>query len=126
VSNNFGGCPAPPFSGVVGSDRGYGMNISSRVNRAGFTGTRGVLVSAVPSAGVGGPAPSLGRPGIEVMRFALTGEVYRRVAVAVSAMSAHAGEHPIGQRQIATDGTARWSFTGLRRRGAHLAAGRSA
>jgi TetR/AcrR family transcriptional regulator len=30
------------------------VNVGSRVNRAGFTGTRGVPVSAVPSAGVGG------------------------------------------------------------------------
>jgi len=41
------------------------VNVGSRFNRAGFTGTRGVLVSAVPSAGVGGPAPLLGGPGIE-------------------------------------------------------------
>ena len=60
---NSGECSAPPFSGVVGSGRGCGVNVSSRVIRAGFTGTRRVLVSAVPSAGVGGPAPLLGGPG---------------------------------------------------------------
>jgi hypothetical protein len=36
------------------------MNVGSRFYRAGFTGTRGVLVSAVPSAGIGGPASMLG------------------------------------------------------------------
>ena len=43
------------------------MNVDSRFNRAGFTGTQWVLISAVPSAGVGGPAFTLGGPGIEVM-----------------------------------------------------------
>lgn len=46
----------PPFSGVVGSRRGCSMNVSSRVNRAGFTGTRRVLVSAVSSAEYAGPS----------------------------------------------------------------------
>jgi hypothetical protein len=78
VSNSFHECSTPPFSGVVGSACGRGVNVSSRVNRAGFTGTRGVLVSAVPSAGVG---------------------------VAVNRMSAAAGEHAIGQRQVAANGT---------------------
>ena len=60
-------CSTPPFSSVVGSGPGWGVNVGSRVIRAGFTGTRRVLVSAVPSAGVGGPAPLLGGPGVEVV-----------------------------------------------------------
>ena len=55
---------APPFSGVVSSGRWFGVNVGSRVIRAGFTDTREVLVYPVPSAGVGGPAPLLGGPGI--------------------------------------------------------------
>jgi hypothetical protein len=73
------------------------LNVSSRVIRAGFTGTRRVLVSAVPWAVVGGPAPLLGGPGIEVMLLAPAGKVHRGVAIAVGGMSAHAGEYPIGQ-----------------------------
>jgi hypothetical protein len=46
VLNNSVECWAPPFSGVVGSGRWCGVNVGSRVIRAGFTGTRGVLVSA--------------------------------------------------------------------------------
>ena len=61
-----------------------------------------MLVSAVPSAGEGGPAPLLGGPGVEVMLLAPAGEIDRRVAVEVSGVSARAGEHPIGQGQIAT------------------------
>ena len=52
-------CLAPPFSGVVGSGRWCGVNVGSRVVQAGFTDTRGVVVRAVLSAGVGalsGPA----------------------------------------------------------------------
>lgn len=62
-----GECSTPPFSGVVGSGRGCGVNVGSRVIRAGFTGTRGVLVSAVPSAGVGGPASCLGVRGSMIL-----------------------------------------------------------
>ena len=40
--------------------RRCGANVSFRVIRAGFTGTRRVLVSAVPSADIGGPASCLG------------------------------------------------------------------
>jgi len=58
VSNNSVDCSTLPFSGIVGSRRWCGMDVGCRVNRAGFTGTRGVLISAVPSAGVGGPAPA--------------------------------------------------------------------
>lgn len=53
------GLQTPPFSGVVGS-RHDGVNVGSRVFRAGFTGTRRVLVSAFPSAGIGDPASCLG------------------------------------------------------------------
>jgi hypothetical protein len=106
MSNNLSECSAPPVSGVVCSGRWCGVNVGSRFNRAGFTGTLWVLVSAVPSAGVGGPAPLLGGPGIEVMLFGPAGEIRCGVQVAVSGMSAHAGEHPIGQGQIATDGPA--------------------
>ena len=59
------------------------MNVSSRVIRAGFTGTRWLLVSAVPSAGIGGPAPLLGGPGIEVMLLAPSGQIDRGVEVAL-------------------------------------------
>jgi hypothetical protein len=103
MPNNSEECSAPPFSGVIGSGRWCWVNVSSRFFRAGFTGTRGVLVSAVPSAGVGGPAPLLGGPGFEVMRLAPAGEIYRRVEVAVGGMSALAGERPIAQGQIAMD-----------------------
>jgi len=109
VSNSFVECSTPPFSGVVGSGCGCGVNVGSRVNRAGFTGTRGVLVSAVPSAGVGGPAPMLGGPGIQgwiVVFLAPAGQVDRGVGVAINRMSAAAGEHAIGQRQVAANGTA--------------------
>jgi hypothetical protein len=91
VSNNSIECSAPPFSGVVGSGRGCGVNVGSRVIRAGFTGTRGVLVSAVPSTGVGNPAAMLGGPGIEVeivMLLAPAGEIHRGIQVAISGMSA--------------------------------------
>ena len=64
VSDISGECSAPPFSGVVGSGRWSGVNFGSRVFRAGFTNTQRVLVSAVPSASVGGPASLLGGPGI--------------------------------------------------------------
>src|SRR3984893_2847952 len=100
-SSKSAACAAPPFSGVVGSGRGCGVNVGSRVIRAGFTGTRGVLVSAVPSAGVGRPASLLGGPGIPgwiVVFLAPAGQVDRGVAVAVGGMSAIAGENPVGQR----------------------------
>jgi hypothetical protein len=86
------------------------VNVGSRFFRAGFTGTRGVLVSAVPSAGVGGPASVLGGPGIVcwiLMGLSPAGEVDRGNVVAIGAMSAPAGEHPVGQRQIDIEGTAR-------------------
>ena len=85
------------------------MNVSSRFIRAGFTGTRGVLVSAVPSASVGGPASVLGGPGIEgwiVMGLSAAGQIGCGVGVSVGGMSAAAGEHAIGQCQIAANGTA--------------------
>ena len=75
------------------------MNVSSRVIRAGFTGTRRVLVRAVPSAGIGGPASVLGGPGIVVMLMiglAPAGQVHRGVAVAIGTISAAADEDPIG------------------------------
>jgi hypothetical protein len=84
------------------------MNVSSRVIRAGFTGTRGVLVSAVPSAGVGGPASVLGGPGIEgwiLMGLGPAGQIHRGVPVTISRMPAPAGEHPIGKFQIAVNGS---------------------
>ena len=77
-----------------------------RFFRAGFTSTYGVLVSAVPSSGIGGPAPLLGGPGIEVKLLAPAGDVHRGAAVAVSGVSTGAIERAIGQCQIATDGTA--------------------
>ena len=76
------------------------MNVGSRVFRAGFTGTRGVLVSAVPSAGVGGPASLLGGPGIWwglVLRLTPLGEVGRCVGVSGDAVPVGAGVGPIGQ-----------------------------
>ena len=85
------------------------MNVGSRVIRAGFTGTRGVLVSAVPSAGVGGPAPLLGGPGVEVMLLAPAGDVHRGVAVPIGGIFAAAGEYPIGQPQTGVDGPALWA-----------------
>jgi hypothetical protein len=48
----------------------------------------------------------LGVRGVEVMLLAPAGEIDRGVQVAVSGMSAHAGQHPVGQRQIAADGAA--------------------
>jgi hypothetical protein len=108
VWNNSGEYSAPPFSGVVGSGRWCGANVSSRFIRAGFTGTRRVLVSAVPSAGVGDPAPLLGGPGMEgwiVMGFSPAGEVSRGIGVAVSGMPAPAGEHAISQREVVADDT---------------------
>jgi hypothetical protein len=71
------------------------VNLCSRFNRAGFTGTPRVLVSAVPSAGVGGPALLLGGPGIVVMLLAPAGQVDRGVEVAISSVSARASEHPV-------------------------------
>jgi hypothetical protein len=64
---------APPSSGVIGSGRWRGLNVSSRFIRAGFTSTHAVPVSAVPSAGIGDPASLLGGPGIEVMLLAPAG-----------------------------------------------------
>jgi len=85
------------------------VNVGSRVIRAGFTGTRWVLVSAVPSAGVGGPASLLGGPGIGVvllmMVLAPASQVDRSVGVAVCAMSTITCEHPVSQGQIAVNGT---------------------
>jgi hypothetical protein len=106
VSNNSGECSAPPFSGVVSSDRGCGPNVGSRVIPAGFTGTCGVLVSAVPSAGVGGPAPLREGPGIRgwiVMGLSPTGQIRRGVTIAIGGMSTAANEDPIGECQIAVD-----------------------
>ena len=104
------GCPAPPFSGVFGSVRWCGVNVGSRIFRAGFTGTRRVLVSAVPSAGVGGPAPCLEVRGSGdglVMGVSPTGPVSTAALVSPSgAVSAAAGELPIGQRQRAVAVTA--------------------
>jgi hypothetical protein len=85
------------------------VNVCSRFNRAGFTGTHKVLVSAVPSAGVDSPASLLGGPGFVVMlmmKLAPSGQIYCGVAVAVVRMSAAAAEDPVGESQIATDGTA--------------------
>ena len=87
---------------IVGSGRWCGVNVGSRFIWAGFTGTRGVLVSAVPSAGVDGPASVLGGPGIVVllmMSLAPSRQIDRGVTVPVGGMSATAGEHPIGERQ---------------------------
>jgi hypothetical protein len=112
VSNNSGECSAPPFSGVVGSGRGCGVNVSSRSNRAGFTGTQRVLVSAVPSASVGGPASVLGGPGIEgwfSMGLAPAGQIHRRVAVAIGRMSTTTAEHAVSQRQLCVNGPAGWA-----------------
>src|SRR5271168_1101212 len=92
---------APPFSGVVGSGRQCGVNLGSRVFRAGFTGTRRVLVSAVPSAGVGGPAPLLGGPGVwwSVVGLGPAGQVGRGIGVSVGAMPVGAGVDPVSQSQ---------------------------
>ena len=80
------------------------MNVGSRIIRAGFTNTS-VLVSAVPSAGIGGPASCLGVRGSMgvVMGLAPAGQIRRRIRVAVGAMAATAGEHPIRQRHLAAD-----------------------
>ena len=107
--NSFVECSALPFSGVVGSGCGCGVNVGSRFNRAGVTGTRGVRVSAVPSASVGGPACMLSGPGIKswiVMGLSPAGQIHCRIGVSVGGMSAAAGEHAIGQCQIAANGTA--------------------
>jgi hypothetical protein len=82
------------------------VNFGSRFNRAGFTGTRRVLVSAVPSAGIVYPACMLAGPGLDVvilMSLAPAGEVDRGVEIAICAMPAGAGEHPIGERQVAVN-----------------------
>jgi hypothetical protein len=73
------------------------VNVSSRFTPVGLTGPRGVLVSAVLSAGIGGPASVLRGPGIEVMLFAPAGEVRGGVGVAVGEISAATGEQPIGK-----------------------------
>jgi len=49
---------APPFSGVVGSGRGCGVNVSYRVIRAGYTNTRRVCPPALRAGG----APRSARP----------------------------------------------------------------
>lgn len=79
------GCSAPPFSGVVCSGRWCGVNVGSRVVQAGFTGTRGVLVRAVLSAGLGSPASCLGVRGsvVVVVGLAPAGQVGRRVETSV-------------------------------------------
>ena len=110
MSNNSGEYLAPPFSGVIGSRRWCGVNVSSRVIRAGYTSTRRVLVSAVPSAGIVDPAPLLGGPGFEakiiMMDLAPAGQIHRRIGVAIRGMSTAADEHPISKRHIAADGPA--------------------
>jgi hypothetical protein len=102
VSDNCVECLAPPFSGVVDSGRWGGVNVGSRVIRAGFTGTRGVLVSAVPSAGVGNPASCFGVRGSVrvVMGLAPAGQIGGRVKIAVGAMPTATGEYAVKQRQI--------------------------
>jgi hypothetical protein len=103
VSNN---CFGTALLGVVGSCRWHGVNVSSRVNRAGYTSTRSVPVSAIPSAGIGSPAPLLGGPGIQgwiVMGLAPAGQIHRSIGVAVGGIPALTSEHPIGQRHIAAD-----------------------
>lgn len=85
----------------VGSSRGCGVNVGSRVIRAGFTSTRWVLASAVPSASVGNPASCLGVRGsmLVVVGVAPTGEIRRGVEVAIHDMSATTCELPISQRK---------------------------
>jgi hypothetical protein len=71
------------------------VNVGSRINRAGLTGTLRVLVSAIPSAGIGDPACMLAGPGFEVMlmmTLAPAGEVHCGIEVAISTMPAAAGE----------------------------------
>ena len=75
------------------------MNVGSRVVQAGFTDTRGVLVRAVLSAGVGGPASCLGVRGSLVV-VAPSGQVDGRVEVTIEVMVVGAGERPLGQSQI--------------------------
>jgi hypothetical protein len=82
------------------------VTVGSRVFRAGFTGTRRLPVSAVPSAGVGGPASMLGGPGVEVtlvVVFAPASEIYRGVEVTVNGVSASASEHPVGKCELIVD-----------------------
>ncbi len=108
------GVRTPPFPGVVGSRHFRGVNVGSRVVRDGFTGTRRVLVSAFPSAGVGYPTSCLGVRGSRrvFMQARPGGEVDRGVVVAVAAEPATAGEHPIRQGQLGLHGLAgRAAFT---------------
>jgi hypothetical protein len=69
-----------------------------------------VLVSAVPSAGVGGPASVLGGPGIDVLLLIYvrrpSGEIHRGIEISVGGISATAGELPVGEPQIVVDDTA--------------------
>ena len=83
------------------------MNVGFRVFRAGFTNTQ-VVVRAVPSADLGGPASCLGVRGSVrvVVVLAPTGQVCRRVEVTIQAMFVNADEHPISQAQIAATYTA--------------------
>jgi hypothetical protein len=80
------------------------MNVGSRVIRAGFTNTM-VLVSAVPSADIGGPASCLGVRGSMggVIGLAPAGQIRRSVKIPVGGMPATTGEHPIRQRHRSVD-----------------------
>jgi hypothetical protein len=99
VSNNSVECSASPFPAVVGSGRWRGVNVSSCFNRAGFTGTRRVLVSAVPSRALVARPRCLGVRGsgeVWWWVWAPAGQVHRRIGVTVGAMPATAAEHAVG------------------------------
>lgn len=79
------------------------MNVGSRVIRTAVIDTRRVPISARSSAGIGGPARCSGVRGSVCVAAILTpaSQVGRGVAVAVSGVSAGAGEDAIGQLQVA-------------------------
>src|SRR5690348_2942316 len=84
------------------------MNVGSRFIRASFTGTRGVSVSAVSSAGVDGPASCLGVRGSMGVGNNLDPASYIHcgIEVAISGMPTDAAENSVGKRQNTASGPA--------------------
>ena len=87
----------PPFSGVLCSGHGCGLNVGSHVFRGGFTDTSDVPVSAISSADIGDPASVLGGPGFEMMSLRPSGKVGSGVTVTIVRIPAVADKHPITQ-----------------------------
>jgi hypothetical protein len=82
------------------SRRAGGGAVGSRVFRDGFTNTRSVLASAIPSAGIGDRGSCFGLPGLG---YAPGGEVDCGVKIAIGSVAVGAREHPLGQREMAID-----------------------